>query len=158
MAGGKQVSYSVVGNVLTASAGGETVFTLTVAADGSFSFELFRQLDHVDDGTNSANTALRLEDGGSVNSIDFSSIVLAGGTPLSSGFFSVTVVDATPSVSANATALLDDDALTGGNPGGTSDDVGFLERLRDAGAQLRRRRRPHHVADAVGAVAGRLQL
>ena len=63
MAGGTQVSYSVAGNVLTASAGGETVFTLTVAADGSFSFELFRQLDHVDDGTNSANAALRVPGG-----------------------------------------------------------------------------------------------
>ena len=122
MAGGTQVSYSVVGNVLTASVGGEPVFTLTVAADGSFSFELFSQLDHVDDGTNSANVALRLEGGGSVNSIDFSPIILVGGTPLSGGFFSVTVVDATPSVCANATALLDDDALTGGNPGGAGDD------------------------------------
>ena len=121
MAGGTLVSYSVAGNVLTASAGGETVFTLTVAPDGSFSFELFRQLDHIDDGTNSANAALRVP-GGSVNSIDFSSIILTGGTPLGSGFFSVTVVDATPTVSANATALLDDDALTGGNPGGTGDD------------------------------------
>ena len=122
MAGGEELSYSVVGNVLTASVGGQPVFTLTVDADGSFSFELLRQLEHIDDGTNSANVALRLAGGGSVNSIDFSSIVLAGGTPLSSGFFSVTVVDATPSVSGNAQVLLDDDALTGGNPGGTGDD------------------------------------
>ena len=35
----------------------------------------------------------------------------------------IVIEDDGPAVSANATALLDDDALTGGNPGGTGDDV-----------------------------------
>jgi T1SS-143 domain-containing protein len=126
MAGGTLVSYSVAGNVLTASAGGETAFTLTVNPDGSFSFTLIRQLDHVDDGTNSANVALQLAGpgGGSVNSIDFSSIILVGDTPLSSGFFSVTVVDATPTANVvTAPTATDDDVQTEfpGNLGGSGD-------------------------------------
>ena len=44
--GGTALSYSVAGNVLTASAGGETIFTLQVGADGSFTFTLVGQLDH----------------------------------------------------------------------------------------------------------------
>ena len=35
----------------------------------------------------------------------------------------IVIEDDGPAVSANATALLDDDALPGGNPGGTGDDV-----------------------------------
>jgi Domain of unknown function (DUF5801)/Bacterial Ig domain len=122
LAHGHVVSYSVAGNVLTASADGQMLFTLSLGAGGSWSFELLSQIDHVDDGTNSANTALRLAGGGSVNSIDFSSIILADGKPLGSGSFSVTVIDATPSVSGNGLVQLDDDALAGGNAGGTGDD------------------------------------
>ncbi|HET8785347.1 MAG TPA: VCBS domain-containing protein, partial [Candidatus Limnocylindrales bacterium] len=44
--GGVLVTYSVDGNVLTASAGSETVFTLTVNPDGSWSFDLVGALDH----------------------------------------------------------------------------------------------------------------
>ncbi|HET8786829.1 MAG TPA: VCBS domain-containing protein, partial [Candidatus Limnocylindrales bacterium] len=44
--GGVLVTYEVVGNVLTASAGSETVFTLTVNADGSWTFDLVGALDH----------------------------------------------------------------------------------------------------------------
>jgi Domain of unknown function (DUF5801) len=122
LAHGHVVSYSVAGNVLTASADGQMLFTLSLGAVGSWSFELLSQIDHVDDGTNSANTALRLAGGGSVNSIDFSSIILADGVPLTGGSFSVTVIDATPSVSGNGLVQLDDDALAGGNAGGTGDD------------------------------------
>ena len=44
--GGVAVTYAVVGNVLTASAGGSTVFTFTINADGSWVFDLQGQLDH----------------------------------------------------------------------------------------------------------------
>ncbi|WP_206667167.1 beta strand repeat-containing protein [Aeromonas media] len=44
--GGVALSYNVVGNVLTASAGGTVIFTLTVAADGDYSFTLKGPLDH----------------------------------------------------------------------------------------------------------------
>ena len=56
---GDAVSYAVVVNTarrrslttpLTATAGGRTVFTLVVNADGSWTFDLDDQLDHVDDG------------------------------------------------------------------------------------------------------------
>src|SRR5690606_5204864 len=44
--GGTALSYSVAGNLLTASVGGETIFTLQVGGDGSFNFTLVGQLDH----------------------------------------------------------------------------------------------------------------
>src|SRR5262249_24373442 len=44
--GGAPVTYSVVGNTLTASAGGHTVFTLQVQSNGNYTFTLQDQLDH----------------------------------------------------------------------------------------------------------------
>ena len=65
---GEAVTYSVTAGVssdtLTATAGGRTVFTLVVNADGSWTFDLDDQLDHVDDGANDENTALQLVGGG----------------------------------------------------------------------------------------------
>ena len=43
---GVAVTYSVAGNTLTASAGGNTVFTFTLQANGSWTFTLVDQLDH----------------------------------------------------------------------------------------------------------------
>jgi T1SS-143 domain-containing protein len=43
---GERVEYSVDGDTLTATAGGRTVFTLTVESDGDYSFKLYDQLDH----------------------------------------------------------------------------------------------------------------
>ncbi len=76
---GDAVTYSVVGNVLTATADSRVVFTLTVNADGSWAFDLKDQLDHVDNGSNDENTALRTNASGStsVGSIDFSSLIVA---------------------------------------------------------------------------------
>ena len=58
---GEEVTYSVTdgasSDTLTATAGGRTVFTLVVNADGSWTFDLDDQLDHVDDGTNTENFA-----------------------------------------------------------------------------------------------------
>ena len=66
-------------STLTATAGGRTVFTLVVNADGSWTFDLDDQLDHVDDGANDENVALQLvcERRVGVTAIDFSSIVVA---------------------------------------------------------------------------------
>ena len=54
---GVAVSYALsdtnadtLNDTLTATAGGRTVFTLKVNADGSWTFDLDDQLDHVDDG------------------------------------------------------------------------------------------------------------
>jgi T1SS-143 domain-containing protein len=66
-------------HTLTGTAGGRTVFTLTVNGDGSWAFDLDDQLDHVDDDTNTENFAL-IEGAGqasSVDFIDFSSVVTA---------------------------------------------------------------------------------
>ena len=43
---GVAVTYAVVGDTLTASAGGNPVFTLEVNADGSYTFTLLDQIDH----------------------------------------------------------------------------------------------------------------
>ena len=51
---------------LTATAGGRTVFTLVVNADGSWTFDLDDQLDHVDDGANDENFALLTSAGDAV--------------------------------------------------------------------------------------------
>ena len=49
---GEQLTYSVNGNVLTASTSTNVVFTLTVNANGSWAFDLLDQLDHIDNGLN----------------------------------------------------------------------------------------------------------
>ena len=59
-------------DTLTATAGGRTVFTLHVNADGTWTFDLDDQLDHVLGG--GENTALQLSGGGSVTGIDFSAL------------------------------------------------------------------------------------
>ncbi|ELM3617502.1 retention module-containing protein, partial [Aeromonas sobria] len=94
--GGVALSYSVVDNLLTASAGGVPVFTLTVGADGSYSFELKGSLDHpVKDGNDSEQL--------SAIGIDFSSLLIAtdgdgdllvGGFP--AGSFAINVEDDVP--------------------------------------------------------------
>ena len=73
---GETITYSSTGSVLTATAGGREVFTLTVNTDGSWSFDLKDQLDHVDDNMNDENWALQgstATDGG----IDLSKVLTA---------------------------------------------------------------------------------
>ncbi|WP_240037759.1 retention module-containing protein [Aeromonas sobria] len=94
--GGVALSYNVAGNVLTASAGGVPVFTLTVGANGSYSFTLSGPLDHpVADGNDSEQL--------SAMGIDFSGVLTAtdgDGDPLTGGFpagsFAINVVDDVP--------------------------------------------------------------
>ena len=89
---GVAVTYAVVGDTLTASAGGNDVFTLTVNEDGSWEFELLDQLDHPE-----ADTEDNLL-------LDFSSIIGAedadGDTsdPLPNGSFVIDVDDDMPSL------------------------------------------------------------
>ena len=56
---GDAVTYSVSGDTLTASAGGRTVFTLVLATNGDYTFDLNDQLDH-DDGGDAATLAIDL--------------------------------------------------------------------------------------------------
>ena len=106
---GQPVTYSVndAGSVLTATGVGGVVFTLTVNPDGSWAFDLDDQLDHVDDGANSENHALRTSADGStsVSSIDFSSIIVATDFDgdsldgLAPGSFAIAVQDDVPVIS-----------------------------------------------------------
>ena len=102
---GVAVTYSLNGttDTLTATAGGRTVFTLVVNADGSWTFDLDDQLDHVDNGMNDENLLLRtsLNDLVGVPSIDFSSIVVATDRDgdeitLNAGSFTIAVQDDIP--------------------------------------------------------------
>jgi len=74
---GEEVSYVLTGSTVTAVAGaGEgqrEVFTFTVNADGSWSFDLKDQLDHAPGG--GENTLLRTADGGTVGGIDLGRFV-----------------------------------------------------------------------------------
>jgi T1SS-143 domain-containing protein len=69
--GGTALSYGVAGNVLTASAGGETIFTLQVGADGSFTFTLVGQLDHpTADGNDDELLELPIDFSGVLTAVD----------------------------------------------------------------------------------------
>ncbi|PLP58342.1 hypothetical protein CYK37_15670, partial [Mesorhizobium loti] len=102
---GIQLIYTVVGDTLTAKAGAVTVFTLTVHADGSWNFDLQDQLDHVA-GSGDAGTLLRTSGGGSVPSIDFSSMIVGTDgdgdtvTDATPGAFTITVQNDVPVVVA----------------------------------------------------------
>ncbi|HET9398980.1 MAG TPA: DUF5801 repeats-in-toxin domain-containing protein, partial [Sphingomicrobium sp.] len=108
---GVALTYAVVGDTLTASAGGSTVFTLTVNADGSWSFDLEGQLDH-----EIADTEDNLD-------IDFSSMIVGtdhdGDTAsLPDDTFVITVDDDLPVPAGEreqVTGLVDEDDLPAGN-------------------------------------------
>ena len=121
----------MVGNVLTATAGVRTVFTLGVNADGSWTFDLDDQLDHVDASGDAGFNLITAADGStSVPSIDFSSILVATDfdgdsvTGAASGSFTIAVENdvpiaavAPPAVSATVV----EDALLTTAPGDTGD-------------------------------------
>ena len=73
---GVQLVYTAAGDTVTATAGAVTVFTLQVNSDGSWSFDLKDQLDHVA-GSGDSGTLLRSSGSSSVSSIDFSSMIVA---------------------------------------------------------------------------------
>ena len=125
---GDPVTYSVngAGDTLTAEADGRTVFTLTVNEDGSWEFDLDDQLDHVDDGNDDENMALRTSADGSTSTpyIDFSSVIVAtdfdndsiGDFP--AGSFAISVQDDIPdaslsqTVEAKVTGAVEEDGMS----------------------------------------------
>ncbi|MCB9958480.1 MAG: hypothetical protein H6843_07765 [Rhodospirillaceae bacterium] len=126
--GGTALTYTASGDTLTATANGQTIFTLTINSDGSWSFDLDGQLDHTTAGDDT--TALALDGGGSVSSIDFSAVVTVtdfdGDTSVLSdlyngqdGLFTITVendipagvVDAGGSPVQTITGTVQEDAL-----------------------------------------------
>ena len=75
---GEQVNYQLVGNTLTASTPSfGQVFTLTVNIDGSWSFDLTGQLDHVAGGGENFELRTSADGSTSVSSIDFTSLIQA---------------------------------------------------------------------------------
>lgn len=141
---GEAVTYSIESNgfesVLIATAGeGEDareVFTLTVNLDGTWTFDLNDQLDHVEGETAEENFSLITldengEQNGSVDSIDFTQLLQIRDfdgdqliiTEDDAGMFTISIQDDIPVV-GESNALVDDDALEGGNDGGVADDNG----------------------------------
>ena len=108
--GGVAVTYSVVGNVLTATAGGTTVFTYTLdATSGNWAFKLLGQLDHPTSGT---------EDDLTINLGSLIQVTDKDGdkATLPATAVSVTVDDDMPvAVSgATSTGIVDEDGLPAG--------------------------------------------
>ena len=99
-------------------ADGRVVFTLTVHPDGTFDFILNDTIDHPIHGPFPAG-----EDALNLNLTSLILVTDHDGDPLilTGNAFTITVIDDTPITSANAAVQLDDDALTGGNAGGTDD-------------------------------------
>ena len=95
------------------------MFTLVVNANGTWTFDLDDQLDHVDNGLNDENLLLRtsLDDVVGVPSIDFSSIVVATDRDgdeitLNAGSFTIAVQDDIPVQNAvTVAATVQEDGL-----------------------------------------------
>ncbi|WP_163337402.1 retention module-containing protein [Desulfopila sp. IMCC35008] len=109
--GNNPVSYEVNGNVLTASADGETIFTFEVFADGSWKFDLDGSLDHV--AGDGENFELRSGVDGTeeVSGIDLSTIILATDAdndqiPAAEGAFVISVQDDVPVIGNPQDSLL----------------------------------------------------
>ena len=105
-------SYVPDGNNILIKQGTTTVLTVTLnAATGAYTVTQNSPIVHATglaENNQSFTLTYRVTDGD-------------GDT--ADGTLAINVDDDTPTVSANATALLDDDALTGGNLGGTGDDA-----------------------------------
>jgi T1SS-143 domain-containing protein len=116
--GGVAVTYAVVGDTLTASAGGGTVFTFVLNADGSYTFTLVDQLDHP--AGNDENDL----------SIQLGSIIQAtdndgDSVTANAGGLVITVDDDTPTASETLlTGTVDEDGVPGGIAGGPDDVPG----------------------------------
>jgi T1SS-143 domain-containing protein len=113
------VTYAVAGNVLTASAGGATVFTFSVnATTGAYTFTLVDQLDHAP-GLNENNLTIAL--GTIIQATDFDGDTVTAGA---NGVV-ITVNDDTPiATTATFTGTVDEDGVAGGIAGGTGDVAG----------------------------------
>lgn len=83
------ILYSILGDLLTATANNHTVFTLQLNPGGSYTFNLFDQIDHpAGNGTNTLD-------------IDFSSVIRyvdqdGDAIPLAENSFTITVIDDVP--------------------------------------------------------------
>ncbi|WP_349363818.1 MAG: hypothetical protein ABL307_00005 [Roseitalea porphyridii] len=120
---GEALSYALDSDatVLTATAGGRTVFTVTLFDDdtGSYRFELFDVLDHPlqdDPSTGAVETAFEDD---LVFTFSFTASDADGGaaTDTVDGSFTVTVDDDTPVIGTPDDVSVDEELLPGGNDG-----------------------------------------
>ncbi|WP_236293130.1 retention module-containing protein, partial [Aeromonas veronii] len=123
--GGVALSYSVAGNVLTASAGSVPVFTLTVGADGSYSFTLSGPLDHpVADGDDSEQLAgVCIDFSGVLTATDGDGDPLTGGFPV--GSFAIKVEDDVPVLGEGGGDSIDVEEESVPGVGGNDEDDGL---------------------------------
>ncbi|TNI70104.1 hypothetical protein CF109_19645, partial [Aeromonas veronii] len=156
--GGVALSYSVVGNVLTASAGSVPVFTLTVGVDGSYSFTLSGPLDHpVADGDDSEQLAgVGIDFSGVLSATDGDGDPLTGGFP--AGSFAIKVEDDVPRVvladdAPRLDAMVDESLASLGGVGGDGVASATL-----SGANVQAQFNPAFGADGQGSIGYRLAL
>ncbi|WP_321336316.1 DUF5801 repeats-in-toxin domain-containing protein [Breoghania sp.] len=100
---------------LTGTAGGAPIFTMTVQPDGQYVFELQGPVDHPDINESMTADELRLVFDFTVTDGDGDS------TSFNDGTLQIDIRDDAPTASPSTTVWLDDDDLSGGNPGGTGD-------------------------------------
>nr|WP_050498482.1 DUF5801 repeats-in-toxin domain-containing protein [Aeromonas veronii] len=156
--GGVALSYSVVGNVLTASAGSVPVFTLTVGVDGSYSFTLSGPLDHpVADGDDSEQLAgVGIDFSGVLTTTDGDGDPLTGGFP--AGSFAIKVEDDVPVLAGGEDerplgAMVDESLASLGGVGGDGVASATL-----SGANVQAQFNPAFGADGQGSIGYRLAL
>ena len=112
---GVALSYSVLGDTLTAKAGALTVFTLQVQANGDYTFTLVDQLDHAA-GLGENNLPINLASVVTFTDFDGDAITLSGG-------FTVTVQDDIPvQTEATVSATVEEDDLNNGQSVGNNED------------------------------------
>ncbi|SDO41370.1 retention module-containing protein, partial [Ectopseudomonas guguanensis] len=151
--GGVPLTYAVSadGTTLTASAGGNPVFTLVVNPDGSFLFTLQGPLDHLrqdgDDSETLGGSSLVLDFSGLLIAIDGDGDAVVGG--FAAGTFVIDVEDDVPVQAGQdgegprVVGLVHEDALTPGNAEGggqvlsVSGGAGTLDALVNFGADGR---------------------
>ena len=98
--------------LLTASAGGHTVFTFALnGTTGAWTFTLVDQLDHPLRANTENDLAINLSSILRATDFDRDTVAAAANALI------VTVDDDTPTVSVNATVLLDDDGADRRQPG-----------------------------------------
>ncbi len=105
-------TYEASGDDLLVKQGGTTVLTVTLnTATGAYTVTQNNPISHAS-GSDENNQAFTL-----------TYRVTDGDNDTADGTLDINVDDDTPTTAANSTVLLDDDALSGGNSGGTGDDA-----------------------------------
>ena len=116
--GGVALTYSVLGDTLTAKAGAVDVFTFSLSTAGAYSFTLLKPLDHPA-GNNENDITINLGSLLRATDSDGDAVTAAAEKLV------ITVDDDTPTATGTAaTGTVDEDGLTNGIAGGVGDVAG----------------------------------